>query len=355
MTPLIAHARRPLRAVSCAALLGTSVAGITAPALAQDSRYERVYERANELRRRRHDERALAILQAHFGATREVRALASMGLAEMALQRWGDAEGHLVEALAMPPSEWVRTNRAALEGALQQCRAQLGVGALLVETDAPGAEVFINGSRVGGVATPLRVSAGALAFEVRAPGRLASPRSVTIAPGATWTERVTLELEARPGVETAAPSPVAAPTPPTIMVTVTPTPVVVQGSPNATPPSVDRSGATLRALGWAGAAGAAVFLGIGAGSYVAGSDAAERWNSDACLTGNRTRGENCASDSSAANTMGAISAASFVTGGALAIASAVLFLVAPSSRSDSRTAWRCGGGLGPSATCAWEF
>lgn len=332
------------------------MSSLTPAAHAQERSEDRVYEQANRHRRRHRDARALELLRVHYESTHEPRALASMGLAEMALQRWAEAERHLVEALAMPPSEWIRANRAPLESSLQQVRARLGVGALIVLSDVAGAEVFVNGTRVGAASESIRVSAGAVGFEIRAPGHDPANRSVTVAPGVTVTERVALRavvpVEASAPALTPAPAP-ALTHPPTINVSLAPAPTVVPSS--AAPSSSGASTATLRALGWASAAGAAVFLGIGAGTYVAGSNAAERYNSDACLAFDRNRGDVCADELSTARTMGAIAAVGLVTGGALAIASTVLLLVSSTSRTDSRRAWRCGASFAPSISCALEF
>lgn len=332
-----------------------AVLALPAAAAAQVRDADPVYERANRLRRRHHDARALSMLRAHWEATHQPRALASMGLAEMALRAWPDAERHIVEALALPPSPWVDANRAALETALQQVRAQLGVGALLVRSQPAGAEVFVNGSRVGAAGQPIRVSVGALSFEVRAPDRVAVNRSVTVAPGMTVTEEVAL-APVTPPTPPAAPAPVVTSAPPvanpTILVSVAP------AQPAAATPVDDgseRSTSTLRALGWAGAAGAAVFIGLGAGTYVVGANAAERYNGEVCLVADRDRGDVCANDLSTARTMGVIATLGFVTGGVLAIASGVLFGVSGSSRRDRRAALRCGVGMGPSFGCGGEF
>jgi hypothetical protein len=110
----------------------------------------------------------------------------------------------------------------------------------------------------------------------------------------------------------------------------------------------------LRPLAWAGLVGAVAFVGAGVATYVVGADAAATWNSSSCLAVDLTRGDVCGGEKSTATTMGALATASFVTGAALAVTSAVLFVVSGSSRSTERSAVRCG--VGPtSAGCAVEF
>lgn len=323
---------------------------------AQTRGSDEVYERANRFRHRHRDGRALDLLRAHFQATHELRALASMGLAEMAMGNWSDAERHLSDALAMPTTPWADANRAALEGALQQCRARLGVAALLVRSDVAGAEVYVNGARVGEAGRAIRVSAGALAFEVRAPGHRAVTRTVTAAPGATVAEQVALEPEQRAPDVSVAPAPVVAAPPVALVAPTPPAPVApTPPAPVTVGPGVDGTDNTLRTLAWTSAAGAAIFLGVGAGTYVVGLNAADRWNSDACLSPDRNRGDVCPDDRSTASTMGVLATVGFVTGGALAVASAVLLGVSASSRRPAHAAVRCGVGPGWTAACAGEF
>lgn len=331
---------------------------VASSAFAQDAASDAVYERANGLRRRRHDARALDLLREHFERTHEPRAQASMGLARMALGRWNDAERDLVAALGAPAAPWIDANRAALESAVQQCRAQMGVGALLVRSETPGAEVFVNGARVGAVGQAIRVSTGTVAYEVRAPGHVAFSGTASVTLGATVTAEIALPAIVSPVVTAPSPVAVAAVPPVTLPVTATPAePTIVVSPPGsrgvaapATRPSM------LRPLAWAGLVGATTFVGAGVVTYVVGAGAADRWNSPECLAPGRTRLDVCGDEKSTATTMGALATAGFVTGFALAVTSAVLFVVSGSSRATERLSLRCGPGPGvASAMCAVEF
>jgi len=70
-----------------------------------------------------------------------------------------------------------------------------------------------------------------------------------------------------------------------------------------------------------------------------------RWNSDACLGAQRTRGETCAEDGDAAELMRPLAIGGFVAGGVLAATSAALFVLT-GDRPRAATAWRCGQGPG---------
>ena len=98
----------------------------TAPATAQHRNLEAEHERGLRLRDENHNEEALAVFQRIYEQTHEPRALARMALAEGALNRWVDAETHLLAAIAARRDRWIRHNRAGLRQNLQVIRSHLG-------------------------------------------------------------------------------------------------------------------------------------------------------------------------------------------------------------------------------------
>lgn len=122
------------------------------------------------LREAGRDEEALAIFEQAYAQTNAARALAQMALAEQALGRFVEAEAHLADALTHDEDAFIRRNRAPLEGALEEIR--LRVGDLSVTGGVPGAEVILGGQAVGVLPldAPVRVVAGSVAVEIRAPG-----------------------------------------------------------------------------------------------------------------------------------------------------------------------------------------
>ena len=93
-----------------------------------------------------------------------------MGLAEMALGRWPEAEAHLHEALAASSDTWVSKNAGTLKKALANVRQHLG--SLQVLGGPSGAEVVVEGEVRGTLPMeqPIPVRAGECRFDVRAPG-----------------------------------------------------------------------------------------------------------------------------------------------------------------------------------------
>jgi hypothetical protein len=279
-----------------------------------------------ELRRSRRDLEALEVFQQAWEASHAPRVMAQIGFAELALGRWVDAEAHLIEAHSAATDPWIAEHRDLLEDAMRDVGQH--VGSLDVHGNVAGAEVRVEGRRVGALpfARPVRVAAGTTTLEVGAPGYLPVRRSIVVTPTSLTRETVTLlAVDAAFG------------TPP-------PPPLDVVNPPGAAPSD---SGSTMRALGWTAAGGALLGVGIGVVALVVRNDAVARWNGDACLAGGRTRLENCGDDQDTAATMGALSVAGWVTGAALAATSVVLFMTAPASAGRARAGgFRCGIGPG---------
>jgi hypothetical protein len=128
-----------------------------------------------------------------------------MALAHQALAHWVEAEIDLTGALAQSEDPWIARNRASLEQALREVRDSLG--AIDIEYDVAGAELWVNGIRMTSPPSeaPVRVTAGRNAIEVRTKDTTTSLVR-DVAPGAVVRERVCPE----PLVETKLASPVAA-------------------------------------------------------------------------------------------------------------------------------------------------
>lgn len=309
-----------------AAALALAWALSATAASAQTDPVEARFEQGRALRRERRDAEALAHFEALYRDTRQPRALAQVALAEAALGRWVVAEAHLTEALAQADA-WITANRTAgVNLANQAALITSHLGSVEVTCTTPGAEVWVEGRRLGALplARPLRFEAGRAAFEVRAQGFEAARREVAVVGGQTARVVVTLRAVA----QASAPGPV-------------------------TPPA--RSGDTRRTLAWVTAGGAALFVGLGVAGYVVASSAASRWNDDSlCLRPGLTREQVCGDDGSTARTMNALGVVGLLGGVALAGASAFLFVT--SGRPAAPTALACGPTLGaPGLLCAARF
>jgi hypothetical protein len=117
-----------------------------------------------------HEREALDQFQRAYELSPSARARAQMGLAAKSLRLYVEAETYLHDALAAESDAWIAENRATLEQALEVVDRQLAW--LTMTTRPPEVDVAINGRRVGRAAsgTKLRVGAGPLIVELRAPG-----------------------------------------------------------------------------------------------------------------------------------------------------------------------------------------
>jgi hypothetical protein len=120
------------------------------------------------------------------------RALGSLGLVEVTLRRWADAEKHLRAALEQPDDPWVRRNRHVLQPALQTAGQHMAV--LQLEGGLPGAVVEIDGETVARLPLRrgLRLPAGEVTVEVTHPGYRPWRQMVSLDGGATITRTVEL-------------------------------------------------------------------------------------------------------------------------------------------------------------------
>jgi len=179
-----------------AAFALASLAASTAASASPASDADVLLARGVELRRERKDAEALE----HFERANKLlptpRALTQIALAEQALNRWVEAEQHLMIALASADDPWIAQNRAALDEARDLIGKHLGW--VTVKGAVDGAELFVNGRLVGRLplAAPVRVVAGDVSLELRAEGFTPSSRGLQVLPGARTTETMTLERRA---------------------------------------------------------------------------------------------------------------------------------------------------------------
>lgn len=176
------RARAAPRWISLAAGAAIALAGISAHAqTAEDQqRAERLLDEGVALRQRGDDDGALSRFRQAYELTRAPRALAQVALAEQAIGDWINADRDLRAALATTGDAWIERNRAPLQGALQQIAHRIGT--VDVRVNVPGAELWVDGSRIGALplSEPARVAAGAVMLEVRAEGYATLRRSVEV-------------------------------------------------------------------------------------------------------------------------------------------------------------------------------
>jgi hypothetical protein len=170
------HRRALIGAAICAwfawsFLAGGGVARAADPAAAgTPEAVEALIQRGIQLRKSGDDRGALPELRKAYELGPAPRTAAQLGLVEQALGRWDEAEVHIAESLRATNDPWVKKNRATLEKALTIVRDH--VASVQISGDPEGAEVFVNGRRVGTLPLkePVRVIAGEVDIELRAEG-----------------------------------------------------------------------------------------------------------------------------------------------------------------------------------------
>jgi hypothetical protein len=157
------------------------------------SRAEALIRKGVAARRRGNDSEALPFFRQAYEVSRSPRTAAQLGLVELALGYFVEAEAHLGEALAATDHPWIEQNRKVLAESLR--RARSNVGELGVDGGPPAAEVIVGGRRVGTLplAAPIRVPKGPVEVELRAPGHVTAARSLVIRPGRLETVSLVLE------------------------------------------------------------------------------------------------------------------------------------------------------------------
>jgi tetratricopeptide (TPR) repeat protein len=175
------------------AFVSVSVSVIwTAQARAADPSEDDLIHEGVESRKRGDDATALELFRKAYEMHKRPRAAAQVGLAEVALGRWVEAETHLEEALSAETDLWIETNVEPLKSTLARVQEQLG--SLDVVGSPAGAEVIIEGAARGTLplSKPLRVRTGDCQFIVRAAGHEPLSRVVRISTGELTRETVNL-------------------------------------------------------------------------------------------------------------------------------------------------------------------
>ena len=174
--------------------------GLAGPARAAEDPAALV-QQAKNLRLAGDDEGAYKLYLRAHNLAKSPETAAHLGMAEINLALWVDAENHLREALKKPNDPFVARNRVPIVEQLKLVRTHLGL--LEVVGRPSGAEVEVGGKPVGRLPLPgpLRVPTGETNIRVAADGHKVARRDVTVQPG--QLHRIAVELD-----------PVGAPEPP---------------------------------------------------------------------------------------------------------------------------------------------
>jgi hypothetical protein len=139
--------------------------------------------RAVDLSKKHQWGEAEALLRQAWTLKRSYDIAGNLGIAEAAQSKWRDAAEHLTFALATFPANGKAAHRELLREKLAAAREQ--VGAVAIEVDTPGAEVFVDEKSVGTAPLPgeVFVEPGARVIVARLAGRDAARREVTVSKG----------------------------------------------------------------------------------------------------------------------------------------------------------------------------
>lgn len=164
----------------------------------EDRAAEALMSRGLELRRERKPQEAFEMFQRAHALAPSPRTFAQLGLVEVTLEHWVDAETHLTAALAATQDPWVWKNRSVLEQSLLSVRSHVGQ----ISFSGPaGASVTVAGKLVGmlpGI-SPVRTPAGTVLVTASAPGMKQFVQSVGVQAGMETPITFALEpIDVRP-------------------------------------------------------------------------------------------------------------------------------------------------------------
>lgn len=171
---------------------------VASPRRANGDDVDTMVERGVEYRRKGRDGEALEAFQRAFRVRPAPRIQAQIALAEQALGLWVDAERDLLRALEPLDDDWIRKNRSRLNAALGVI--QMHLGTLEIWGSPTGAEIFVNEKKVGTLplATAVRVSGESAILRAAAPGFSDASRTVRV----LAAEHVREHIELVPDIRT---------------------------------------------------------------------------------------------------------------------------------------------------------
>jgi hypothetical protein len=310
--------------------------------------------------RKAHDHTgALDLFRRAYQIAPGAKTAAQLGLCEMAVAQFVEAEAHLAEALRSTSDPWVNDHRAALYDAINGTKNFLG--SMEVVGRPEGAEVEVDGRSVGRLPLqrPLRMVSGRdVIVRVSAPGYEPLRRAVRIEQ--RELTRVVIELDPIPAGSAAAPPgprlPPQFPPP---------------GPGGYAPPAYDDmvsprpaapAGTWMRPAGWVSAGVAAVLAGGGALMLVRSNEKISAFNEVTTAPGTpdhrcsrtspRAGGGECTQLLEDGEQARKLAIGAFVGSGVAVVAAIALFTSAP---EPVRYALHCTPTAGLGAACAWRF
>lgn len=308
-------------------LMAGSLALTPLVARAQPAKVEDLIRQGVELRKANADHRALPLFQKAYDLERSPRTAAQLGLAEASLGYWMAAEEHLTEALQASRNPWLSKHEPLLRKTLQE--VQGSIGELEVAGTPEGAEVVVNGQTVGKLplAKPVRVPDGGVQVTVRASGYQESSQRLAVVGGKRASVKFALERQA------------VVATPPAVARDQSSRKArsSIGGAAPGAPEAQEES--WVRPASWFASAAAVAALGVGAYGLLAENQRGkefDRHRNPTCYDDLPNKGgDACRIIHKRVQSARTLAISGFITGGALAAAAVVGFVVSKPSSYES--------------------
>jgi len=350
--------------------LGLALAPDAVHAAEESLEAESLIRQGVELRAHGKDERALPLFEKAYKTSRTPRTAGQLGLVELSVGYFVEAERYLGEALASPDHPWVAKNLAMLKQQLDSAKDK--IGELAVSGTPYGAEVLVNGKPVGSLPllSPVRLDKGRAEVQLRAPGYLPARDTVTIAGRAREERSFALARDptapgfvapAKPVPRPRATAQVSPEAP--AFAPVPAVPMTRDAPPLRAPPDGGDRSNRLRPWAWVAAAGAVGGLAFGGFEAFAASRKLDDFNRHTGLVegvltrdcGTAALTMDCKSLKQSYDRALVLSIVGFAAGGALAATSTALFW-ASAPEPPQTTALRCvPSAMTPGISCGWRF
>jgi len=290
----------------------------------EDQQAEALIREGVQLRGQDQTARALPLFEKAYRISRSPRTAGQLGLCELELGYYAEAEVYLAEALATPNHPWIAKNRTTLKQQLDVARAN--VGELSLTISPASAEVLLDKKPADKVlGGPIHLRKGPVDLEVRAAGYEPVRETITIVGGKR--EERTYALVLQP---------------------ISPTAPVADSGPSVTlatgqPPAQTAGSDPRRIAAWVTGGGALVALTLGTVEAFNAASKRDDFNNHTSLVGGVALPDcttvslapQCKPLKDAYDRALTLSVVGFVAAGALAAASSVLFVLSSSGHVGS--------------------